>query len=156
MFNLYTDGAVSKQPKDSGGPGGWAVAVYKRSGKYDTLGEYSGCFSGKEKYTTIGRMELLALVVALEWLTKHNLEGTIYSDSEYCVSGYTKWLKGWKAKGWKKSDGKPPEHVDLWKRADACKVSPVTKVKGHSDNEGNNKADAIACVERDEAIMMDF
>ena len=136
-FEIYTDGAVSSLNNSGKGPGGWGVAVYEK-------GSFVGQIADGNAITTIGRMELQALTQALKWAHKHNLNTVIYTDSAYCCNGYNTWMAGWERKGWKKADGKAPEHVDLWKEIFQYKSQVVKKVKGHSGNVGNDRADKIA------------
>jgi len=133
---IYTDGACSGNP----GPGGWG-AILMCSGREKEL-------SGYEENTTNNRMELLAAIMALEKL-KYPCKVTLYSDSAYLINALTKgWLENWKRNGWKR--GKEKEEVkntDLWQRLDElCEVHEVqwVKVKGHADNEFNNRCDKLA------------
>jgi len=131
---IYTDGACRGNP----GPGGWGV-ILSRGRQYKEL-------HGGEAKTTNNRMELTAAIKALEAL-KHPLPVILYTDSEYVVKGMTQWLPKWKAKGWRKSDGKPVENADLWKTLDAeASVHDVqwSWVRGHTGNHGNERADALA------------
>ncbi len=132
---LYTDGACSGNP----GPGGWgAVLMY---------GELKKEISGAEENTTNNRMEITAVVQGLSML-KYPCEVDVYSDSAYTVNAFSQhWLDGWKRNGWKKSDGKDVLNKDLWQKLDElCKIHKVSfiKVKGHADNEYNNRCDALA------------
>lgn len=133
--DLYTDGACSGNP----GPGGYgAILIFKGKEK-----ELSGGFPE----TTNNRMEIYAVIVGLEQL-KEACEVTVYSDSAYTVNAYLQgWIKGWKKNGWRKADGKDVANVDLWQRLDALtEKHSVTfvKVKGHADNEYNNRCDKLA------------
>lgn len=132
---IYTDGACSGNP----GLGGWgAVLMY---------GEQRKEISGGEEQTTNNRMELMAVIKALEAL-KYPCEVELYSDSAYTVNAFTQgWLAGWKKNAWKKADGKAVLNTDLWERlSNLCNVHQITfyKVKGHSDNEWNNRCDFLA------------
>lgn len=132
---IYTDGACSGNP----GPGGWgAILIYKGVEKE---------ISGFEKDTTNNRMELTAVIKALEGL-KFFCKVTIYTDSAYVCKAFTEgWIKGWMAKGWVTSKKTPVENKDLWLKlielVDKHEVKWV-KVKGHSDNEKNNRCDLLA------------
>lgn len=132
---IYTDGACSGNP----GPGGWgAILMY---------GERRKELSGGEKDTTNNRMELTAVIEALRAL-KQPCIVTIYSDSAYVVNAFDKgWVKGWMKNGWVNSKGQPVENQDLWKtlirEMERHRVQYV-KVKGHSDNEWNNRCDQLA------------
>jgi ribonuclease HI len=130
---IYTDGACSGNP----GPGGCAILVFRESRRE---------LSGGEKLTTNNRMELMAAIAALEAL-KRPCEVHLHTDSMYLKDGITKWIKGWKAKGWKTADRKPVKNVDLWQRLDEAtghhKIS-WRWVRGHNGHEMNEQADALA------------
>ena len=137
---IYTDGACSGNP----GPGGWgAILCYNGHEKE---------LSGGERNTTNNRMELTAVISALEAL-KEPCEVELYSDSKYVIDALSKgWAKSWRAKNWIKSDKKPALNPDLWE-----KLLTLTEkhelhyhwVKGHADNEYNNRCDKLAVAERD-------
>jgi len=133
---IYTDGACSGNP----GPGGWgALMLY--AGREKEL--YGG-----EPDSTNNRMEMLAAIKALESL-KPGYAGEIelWTDSKYLKDGITKWIVGWKQRGWKKADKKPVLNMDLWKRLDAVvqgKTIDWLWVKGHAGDPGNERADALA------------
>jgi ribonuclease HI len=132
---IYTDGACSGNP----GPGGWG-AVLMYGGRRKEL-------SGGEKLTTNNRMELVAVIEALRAL-KQPCAVTVYSDSAYVVNGFNSgWVDGWMRNGWVNSKGQPVENQDLWKtllgEMKRHRVQYV-KVKGHSDNEWNNRCDQLA------------
>jgi ribonuclease HI len=132
---IYTDGACSGNP----GAGGWGAIL-----KY---GETEKEISGYEVETTNNRMELTAAIEALRCL-KASCEVELYSDSAYLVNGFDKgWLEGWKANGWKNSSKDDVKNIDLWKELDGLnKIHHIQwiKVKGHSDNESNNRCDKLA------------
>lgn len=98
--------------------------------------------------TTNNRMELLAAIQALKILNASGQDEPVilYTDSEYVKNGITKWVKGWKKKGWKTVQGKPVLNQDLWETLDELNSSLVEWqfVRGHSGNEGNERCDAIA------------
>lgn len=132
---LYTDGSCSGNP----GPGGWgAILVYGKTEKV---------MSGKEDATTNNRMELTAAIEGLSAL-KEPCDVALYSDSRYLVDGMTKgWAAAWKSRGWIKSDKKPALNTDLWdKLLSLCAFHTVTFhwVRGHADNEYNNRCDKLA------------
>jgi len=135
--SIYTDGACSGNP----GPGGWGVVVYFADNTVHELG-------GGDKQTTNNRMEMMAAIAALEFLTASGQAEpvTLYTDSEYVKNGITQWIKGWKKKGWKTSTGKPVLNPDLWQRLDALNSSQVIwqYVRGHAGNVGNERCDVIA------------
>lgn len=135
---IYTDGACSGNP----GPGGWgAILMY---------GAHKKEMSGGEARTTNNRMELTGVIAALEAL-KEPCVVELYSDSKYVIDGLGKgWAKGWRAKGWVKSDKKPALNPDLWGRLlDLCEKHTVKLhwVKGHAENEFNNRCDELAVKE---------
>lgn len=135
--SVYTDGACTGNP----GPGGWGTVVYFTDGSVHEIG-------GATTKTTNNRMELLAAIEALMLLQRsgntHPI--TLYTDSEYVKNGITKWIKGWKKKGWKTSQGKAVLNQDLWEKLDAVNSPLVTwqHVRGHSGNQGNERCDQIA------------
>lgn len=133
---IYTDGACTGNP----GPGGWGASL--------SNGKKTKDIWGGEPDTTNNRMELMAVIKALEALKKP-LTVHLFTDSTYVVDGATKWIKGWKRKGWKRgrSGTKRIENLDLWQRID--ELMSVHKVKwewvrGHSGNPGNERADMLA------------
>ncbi len=137
---IYTDGACSGNP----GPGGWgAVLLY---------GPHKKELSGGEAETTNNRMELTAVIRALSAL-KEPCRVELYSDSKYVIDALEKgWAKGWKKRGWVKSDKKPALNPDLWERLLALTAIHEMRyhwVKGHDENEKNNRCDALAVAERD-------
>jgi len=135
---IYTDGACSGNP----GVGGWG-AILSYHGKEKEL-------SGGEMETTNNRMEVTAVIRALQAL-KEPCEVEIYSDSAYTVNAFNEgWIASWQNSGWRGADKKEVKNRDLWEELLALtKTHSVTfiKVKGHSDNEKNNRCDAIARAE---------
>lgn len=136
--DIYTDGACSGNP----GKGGWA-AILIYMGHEKTV-------SGGFEQTTNNRMELFAIISGLRQL-KEPCEVTVYSDSAYSVEPFIKgWINRWKTSKWKTTEGAEIKNIDLWQalliELDKHKVSFV-KVKGHSDNEYNNKCDMLAKAE---------
>ena len=136
---IYTDGACSGNP----GPGGWA-AILK-------AGEHKKEISGGEKSTTNNRMELTGVISALE-LLKRPCRVTLFTDSRYIEQAINEgWLRSWKAKGWKRKGGEL-KNIELWQRLDELlSIHSVTFrwVKGHAENEYNNRCDCLAVSERD-------
>lgn len=131
---IYTDGACRGNP----GPGGWGVVL---SYKGATKELYGG-----EKETTNNRMELTAVINALEALTKP-CAVQLHSDSKYVLQGITEWLENWKKRGWKTANKSAVKNEDLWRRLDAAKERHEIEwlwVKGHSGNNGNDRADRLA------------
>ena len=135
--DIYTDGACRGNP----GRGGWGAIL--------VFGGVEKELSGGEPMTTNNRMELRGPIEALK-LLKEKCEVEIYSDSAYVVDAFTKgWVYGWKNNGWKRKDGplKNPELIrELY---DLCQIHNVkwVKVKGHADNEINNRCDELAVKE---------
>ncbi len=132
---IYTDGACSGNP----GPGGWGAIL--------RFGAAEKELSGGEKQTTNNRMELTAVISALEAL-KEPCEVELYSDSKYIIDAVRKgWAKSWQAKGWVKGDKKPALNPDLWERLlallDKHKVEFVW-VKGHAGHPENERCDQLA------------
>lgn len=134
----YTDGACSGNP----GPGGWGAVLIARDG--DTVVKERE-LKGGEAHTTNNRMELLAAINALETLSTASTL-TVVTDSSYVKDGITKWIYGWKAKGWKKKGGEI-KNIDLWQRLDEARLRhDVTWewVKGHAGHPENERADELA------------
>lgn len=131
---IYTDGACRGNP----GPGGWGATLES--------GEHFRELSGAEADTTNNRMELTAVIRALEAL-KRRAVVTVHTDSEYVRRGITEWLPNWKARDWKTADRKPVKNRDLWERLDELAVGHDIDwrwVKGHSGVPGNERVDALA------------
>lgn len=132
---IYTDGACSGNP----GNGGWGAVLM--------FGGVKKEMSGAEKDTTNNRMELTAVIRALEAL-KEPCIVDLYSDSAYVVNAFVQdWITSWKTRGWRGSDKKPVKNLELWQTLDALTAKhEVTfiKVKGHADNEFNNRCDELA------------
>ena len=135
----YTDGACSGNP----GPGGWGVLLIAKDGE-TVLKERE--LKGGEAQATNNQMELMAAISALETLSSPS-KITIVTDSSYVKDGITKWIYGWKAKGWKTAGKKPVKNEDLWKRLDAATARhDITWewVKGHAGHPENERADELA------------
>ncbi|MEZ5533736.1 MAG: ribonuclease HI [Steroidobacteraceae bacterium] len=131
---IYTDGACRGNP----GPGGWGVLLL--------AGEHRRELSGAEPATTNNRMELTAVIRALEAL-KRPVAARLYTDSEYVRRGIGEWLPAWKARGWKTAAKKPVKNQDLWEALDAAASRHRVEwhwVKAHSGIEGNERVDALA------------
>ncbi len=140
LVTIYTDGACSGNP----GPGGWgAILSYKGTEKE---------LSGGEAQTTNNRMELTAVIKALSAL-KESCIVELYSDSKYVIDALEKgWALGWRKKGWIKSDKKPALNPDLWAELlELCAKHEMHYhwVKGHADNEFNERCDRLAVKERE-------
>ena len=137
---IYTDGACSGNP----GPGGWAAIL-----KY---GEAEKVLSGGEAQTTNNRMELQGVIHALQAL-KEPCAVELWSDSRYVVDALEKgWAVSWRDRGWRRADKKPALNVDLWEILLPLAEQHTIRchwVKGHAENEYNNRCDALAVKERD-------
>ena len=134
--DIFTDGACRGNP----GPGGWAALLRYRDAEK--------MFSGAEKQTTNNRMELTAAIEALEQLKKP-MDVVLTTDSQYVKDGITKWISGWKQRGWITSQKKPVKNVDLWKRLDEAVAEHSVEwkwVKGHSGHVENEMVDQAANV----------
>ncbi len=131
---IFTDGACSGNP----GPGGWGALL-----RYNS---HEKKLSGFSSRTTNNRMELMAAIRAMEAL-KRPCQVIITTDSQYVRDGMTKWLPGWKSKGWARAGKKPLKNADLWKRLDElCQEHKVTWhwVRGHAGHAENEVADKLA------------
>ena len=141
---LYTDGACSGNP----GPGGYgAILIYKGIEKE---------VSGGELNTTNNKMEIMAVLKGLEMI-KEPCIVTVYSDSAYVVNSVQMgWLESWRKNNWRKADKSKVKNIDLWERLiELMNIHEVTfvKVKGHSDNEYNNRCDRLAVSEREKLTL---
>ena len=138
QVKVYTDGSCSGNP----GPGGWGAVLLYMGHRLE--------LSGGEESTTNNRMELTAAVKALSAL-KEPCDVTLYTDSRYIEQAFSQgWVKNWVKKGWKKSDGKPVLNRDLWERLIPLMElhrARLVWVKGHADNEYNNRCDFLATQE---------
>jgi len=133
-IEIYADGACKGNP----GPGGWGVLL-RAHGRQKEL-------CGGERATTNNRMELTAVIRALEALKRH-CSVTIYTDSQYVQKGISEWIHNWKRRGWKTADRKPVKNEDLWRRLDELAQGHHIDwrwVKGHAGHPGNERADALA------------
>ena len=136
--DIYTDGACSGNP----GPGGWAAILI--------AGNYKKELSGGEAQTTNNRMELAGVINGLRAL-KRPCKVTIYSDSAYVVNAFNQnWLAKWMTNGWKNSAKAEVANADLWKELAVLTAThqvTFSKVKGHADDELNNRCDELAVAE---------
>lgn len=133
-ITIYTDGACKGNP----GLGGW--------GAWITWGEHEKELSGGALDTTNNRMELTAVIRALEALTQA-CDVTIYTDSVYVQKGMTEWIEGWKKRNWKTASKSPVKNADLWQLLDKQAAQHTLQwvwVKGHAGNVGNERADSLA------------
>ncbi|MCW8899958.1 MAG: ribonuclease HI [Gammaproteobacteria bacterium] len=134
VIEAFTDGACRGNP----GPGGWGVLL-----RYN--GHEKRLFGGEEE-TTNNRMELMAVIKALESLNKH-CQVKVTSDSQYVLKGINEWMENWKKRGWKTAAKKPVKNVDLWQRLDKARENHNIEwvwVKGHSGHTENEIADELA------------
>ncbi len=134
MIDIYTDGACRGNP----GPGGWAALL--------RLGAHEREISGGDSLTTNNRMELTAVIRALEALTRP-VHARVYTDSEYVRRGITEWLPGWKARGWRTAARKPVKNQDLWQRLDELRARHQLEwhwVPAHSGITDNERVDRLA------------
>lgn len=136
---IYCDGGCRGNGKENN-VGGWGV--------YLIYGEYTKEMYGSARNTTNNIMELTACIEALRALKKYDLPVEVMVDSAYVLNGITNWIYGWMKKGWVTSKKEPVENKELWQALyeEKKKFNKITfvKVKGHSTNVGNNKADALA------------
>ncbi len=133
-IEIFTDGACSGNP----GPGGWGAIL--RQGSHEKE------LSGGDPATTNNRMELTAAIEALRALKKPS-SVVIHTDSRYVMDGASKWLPGWRARGWKTADKKPVKNEDLWRALDdEMRPHEITWiwVEGHSGHPENERADQLA------------
>ncbi|MDC0213383.1 ribonuclease HI [Gammaproteobacteria bacterium] len=139
---IFTDGACRGNP----GPGGWAALLRHK--------EEEKIISGAVQQSTNNRMELTAAIEGLEQL-KRSMEVILTTDSQYVKDGITKWIEGWKKKGWITSQKKPVKNVDLWKRLDEAVATHRVEwkwVKGHSGHRENEMVDQAANIAIDDLM----
>jgi len=141
VVDIHCDGACSPNP----GVGGWGAILSSNERKRE--------LRGAELTTTNNRMELTAAIRALEAL-KLPCTVRLYTDSLYVMNAFKKgWLANWERNGWRTADKKPVSNVDLWQELHALTLQHEVQwnwVKGHSTNEGNNRADELAVLAREE------
>jgi ribonuclease HI len=131
---IYTDGACKGNP----GPGGWGALL--------RVGTQEKEMFGGEPVTTNNRMELMAVIAALEALKRASV-AVVYTDSQYVQKGISEWIHGWKARGWMTAAKAPVKNADLWKRLDIAAQAHTVEwrwVKGHAGHPENERADALA------------
>jgi ribonuclease HI len=134
VVDIYTDGACKGNP----GVGGWGALLRNA----DHVRE----LHGGEAHTTNNRMELLAVIRALEAL-EQPCHARVHTDSQYVQLGISKWIHGWKKNGWRTADKKPVKNAELWRELDALSARHEIEwvwVKGHAGHPGNERADALA------------
>jgi ribonuclease HI len=134
MVEVFTDGACSGNP----GPGGWGALLRYGSKEKELF--------GGEPDTTNNRMELTAVIRALEALTRE-AKVRVHTDSTYVQQGITKWIHGWKRNGWRTSAKEPVKNADLWQQLEAAANRHQVEwrwVKGHAGHPENERADQLA------------
>jgi ribonuclease HI len=132
--DIYTDGACKGNP----GVGGWGVLL-----KY---GDRTRELCGGEAHTTNNRMELTAVIRALEALNRR-CRVRLHTDSKYVQQGISEWIHAWKKRGWKTADKKPVKNEDLWRQLDELAAGHDIEwlwVRGHAGHDGNERADELA------------
>ncbi len=134
VVEIYTDGACKGNP----GIGGWGAVLVSGTHRKELF--------GGEALTTNNRMELMAVIAALEGL-KVPSRVLLHADSQYVLKGIAEWLPNWKKRGWRTSANGPVKNADLWRRLDALAALHDVQwiwVKGHAGHVGNERADALA------------
>ncbi|MEP2737023.1 MAG: ribonuclease HI [Erythrobacter sp.] len=141
-IEIYTDGACKGNP----GPGGWGVLL--------RMGGHEKELSGGEADTTNNRMEMMAVIRALEALIEP-CEIDLYSDSKYVLDGMTKWIEGWQKRGWMNASKKPVRNADLWHELIEKSAQHQVNwnwVKGHDGHPDNERVDRLASDAADEQL----
>jgi ribonuclease HI len=131
---IFTDGACRGNP----GPGGWGALLWMEGAEKELW--------GGEKNTTNNRMELTAVIRALEAL-KRPVAARVHTDSQYVQKGISEWIRNWKKNGWRTAEKKPVKNADLWQRLDEVSSRHEIAwiwVKGHAGHPGNERADQLA------------
>ena len=131
---IFTDGACSGNP----GPGGWGALLRHGTKERELF--------GGEKDSTNNRMELTAVIRALDALTRP-VNAHVHTDSKYVMQGITTWIHSWKKNGWRTSNKEPVKNADLWKQLEVSAQRHRVEwhwVKGHAGHEGNERADSLA------------
>lgn len=134
FVEIFTDGACSGNP----GPGGWGVLL--------RMGEHEKELFGGEADTTNNRMELTAVIRALQTL-KRPVQARVHTDSQYVQKGISEWIHAWKKRGWRTAGRQPVKNSDLWRELDAlaaCHRVEWHWVRGHAGHVENERADALA------------
>jgi len=134
VVEIYTDGACRGNP----GPGGWGVLLRAKGRERELL--------GSEPATTNNRMELMAVISALQAL-RRRCAVRVYTDSQYVQKGISEWIRDWKRRGWRTAAKQPVKNADLWQRLDALAQAHDIEwhwVRGHAGHAENERADALA------------
>ena len=132
---IYTDGACSGNPGD----GGWGALV--------RIGDKETELYGGEHSTTNNKMELTAVINALEFIGSTGVSVELWTDSQYVKNGITEWIKGWKKNGWRNSQKQPVKNRELWEKLDELSSSLNISwnwVKGHNGHPENERVDELA------------
>jgi len=131
---IFSDGACKGNP----GPGGWGAIVRTPENEVE--------LKGAEVHTTNNRMEMMAVIMAVESLPSPSIVH-VTTDSQYVKNGITLWMINWKRNGWRTADKKPVKNIDLWQRLDSAVVQHKVHwhwVKGHSGHVENERVDQLA------------
>jgi len=131
---IYSDGACKGNP----GTGGWGALLVSNGHRKEIC--------GGEAHTTNNRMEMTAVIRALESLKRPSVI-EVHTDSQYVQKGISEWMQGWKKRNWRTADGKPVKNQDLWLQLDALSQLHTIQwkwVKGHAGHPENERADALA------------
>lgn len=131
---IFSDGACRGNP----GPGGWGAIVRSKSDEVE--------LKGGEAHTTNNRMEMMAVISAIESLAQSSVVH-VTTDSQYVKNGITQWMFNWKRNGWRTADKKPVKNIDLWQRLDTAVGTHKVHwhwVRGHSGHAENERADQLA------------
>jgi ribonuclease HI len=134
VVEIYTDGACRGNP----GPGGWGVLLRAKGRERELL--------GSEPATTNNRMELMAVISALQAL-RRRCAVRVYTDSQYVQKGISEWIRDWKRRGWRTAAKQPVKNADLWQRLDTLAQAHDIEwhwVRGHAGHAENERADALA------------
>lgn len=134
VVHIYSDGACKGNP----GAGGWGALLIS--------GGHRKEICGGEPDTTNNRMEMMAVIRALESLKRPSTV-QVHTDSQYVQKGISEWMSGWKKRGWRTADGKPVKNQDLWQELDALSRKHRIEwnwVRGHAGHPENERADALA------------
>ena len=151
-LDIYTDGGCSGNP----GPGGWAYVIIQKTGQSESICREEW---GGEKNTTNNRMELIAVISALQYLKAQKSLGlggnsqqgqslciTVHTDSQYVQKGITEWIRNWKRNSWRTKDKKPVKNKDLWLELDMLAGEFSVKwewIQGHAGNTYNEHCDSL-------------
>lgn len=143
MWDIYTDGSGTV-----GAPGGWAFVAVNNQNIVERYGWVPEA--------TNNQMEIMAICEALSWANPDTMHVRVISDSEYCVNGFSRWVRGWANRGWVTGGGTPVKNQDLWQRAihelDRHPTATFMWLKGHAGTRWNERADLLATQARHEGI----